>query len=87
MFLHFVAIEVHLQVLLLCSRSAIWKSDVNWSLDKPKKMRAFLVGASGFEPEASCEKAMRNCGIFVHQQIIWVKNKPVPDPFLLYVEA
>jgi DNA modification methylase len=23
------------------------------------------------------EKAMRNCGILVHQQIIWVKNKPV----------
>jgi DNA modification methylase len=27
--------------------------------------------------QVDVEKAMRNCGILVHQQIIWVKNKPV----------
>ena len=27
--------------------------------------------------QVEVEKAMRNCGILVHQQIIWVKNKPV----------
>lgn len=27
--------------------------------------------------QTEVEKAMRNCGILVHQQIIWVKNKPV----------
>jgi DNA modification methylase len=27
--------------------------------------------------QVEVEQAMRNCGILVHQQIIWVKNKPV----------
>jgi hypothetical protein len=27
--------------------------------------------------QVEAEQAMRNCGILVHQQIIWVKNKPV----------
>ena len=27
--------------------------------------------------QAEVEKAMQNCGLIVHQQIIWVKNKPV----------
>jgi DNA modification methylase len=27
--------------------------------------------------QVEVEKAMRDCGILVHQQIIWVKNKPV----------
>jgi DNA modification methylase len=27
--------------------------------------------------QVEVEEAMRNCGILVHQQIIWVKNKPV----------
>jgi DNA modification methylase len=27
--------------------------------------------------QVEVENAMRNCGILVHQQIIWVKNKPV----------
>jgi DNA modification methylase len=27
--------------------------------------------------QAEVERAMQNCGLIVHQQIIWVKNKPV----------